>query len=131
MYEYLGDEMEKLFVILKISIAYIITSILLVVTLVVLKLCGLTTLGTLGIIALIISISPGFTIIRKYIKPIKFKNESLDFWFLSGVAVAIFSLFASIFDSHADIHDRWGYGIVGGFMLLLIIISLVKSIKAP
>ena len=51
------DVMEKLFVILKISIAYIITSILLVVTLVVLKLCGLTTLGTLGIIALIISIS--------------------------------------------------------------------------
>ncbi|HDR2682923.1 TPA: hypothetical protein QCJ52_000803 [Enterobacter ludwigii] len=121
--------MERLREILKLSIAYIITIVLLVVTLVVLKCIGLTTLGTLGIIALIITITPGFTIIRKHVKPIKYKNQLIDFWFLSGVAVALVALVASIADDQANINDRWGYGIVGGIVLILMIVSVVKSRK--
>lgn len=123
--------MERLRVILKLSIAYIITIVLLVVTLVVLKCIGLTTLGTLGIIALILTISPGFTIIRKHVKPIKFQNQLIDFWFLSGVAVAIVALVASLVDEQSYIYDRWGYGIVGGVLLVLIAVSVYKNKKAP
>lgn len=123
--------MERLRVILNLSIAYMITIALLVLTLVVLKLCGITTLSTLGIIALIITILPGFTVIRKHIKPIKLKTQEIDFWFLSGVAVALVSLPISIWDDHAFINDRWGYGIVGGVLLVLIVVSVYKNKKAP
>lgn len=123
--------MERLLAILKLSIAYIITIVLLVSTLVVLKCIGLTTLGTLGIIALILTISPGFTIIRKHVKPIKFQNQLIDFWFLSGVAVAIVALVASLVDEQSYIYDRWGYGIVGGVLLVLIAVSVYKNKKAP
>lgn len=123
--------MERLLVILKLSIAYIITIVLLVSTLVVLKLCGITTLSSLGIIALIITILPGFTVIRTHIKPIKLKTQEIDFWFLSGVAVALVSLPIAIWDDHAFINDRWGYGIVGGVLLILIAVSVYKNKKAP
>ncbi|MFG0515376.1 hypothetical protein [Kluyvera intermedia] len=123
--------MERLRVILNLSIAYIITIVLLVSTLVVLKLCGITTLSSLGIIALIITILPGFTVIRTHIKPIKFQNQLIDFWFLSGVAVALVSLPIAIWDDHAFINDRWGYGIVGGVLLVLIAVSVYKNKKAP
>lgn len=123
--------MGRLRVILNLSIAYIITIALLVVTLVVLKLCGITTLSSLGIIALIITILPGFTEIRTRIKPIKLKTQEIDFWFLSGVAVALVSLPIAIWDDHAFINDRWGYGIVGGVLLVLIAVSVYKNKKAP
>jgi len=123
--------MERLRVILNLSIAYIITIVSLVCTLIVLKCFGVTTLSSLGIIALIITILPGFTVIRTRIKPIKLKTQEIDFWFLSGVAVALVSLPIAIWDDHAFINDRWGYGIVGGVLLLLIIIEVVKSRKTP
>lgn len=121
--------MEKLCLILKLSTAYIVTSVLLVCAYVALKYFGITTLGTLGIIALILTISPGFTIIRKHVKPIELKNQSIDFWFLSGVAVALVGLPLSIFDEQSKINDRCGYGIVGFIMIILIIISVYKNRK--
>lgn len=116
---------------LKLSFAYIVTIIALVVTLIVLKWFELTTLSALGIIALIITILPGFSVIRSRIKPIKLKNQEIDFWFLSGVAVALVSLPIAIWDDHAFINDRWGYGIVGLILIVLIIIDVYKNKKAP
>lgn len=123
--------MENICKVLKLATAYIATIIVLVGTLIALKLLGLTTLSTLGVIALMLTILPGFTVIRERIKPINIKDQKIDFWFLSGVAVALVSLPIAICDDQAFINDRWGYGIVGGILILLIIISVIKNKKAP
>ncbi|HDC4452113.1 TPA: hypothetical protein O8T92_004542 [Enterobacter kobei] len=108
---------------------YILISGILITTLLVLKYFNITTLGTFGIIALLLTVIPGFSITRKYFKPIIFNGKEIDLLFLSGVAVAIVALPISIFDDQANINDRWGYGIVGGVLLILIIVSVVKSRK--
>ncbi|HGK4843944.1 TPA: hypothetical protein ACJ2XA_004289 [Kluyvera georgiana] len=109
---------------------YILTVGSIIIILVVLKCFNITTLGTFGILALLLTVIPGFSITRKYYKPIKYKGKELDLLFLSGVAVAIVALPVSILDHQADIHDRWGYGIVGGLLIVLIIISVIKNKKA-
>ncbi|WP_312283238.1 hypothetical protein [Pseudescherichia sp.] len=106
---------------------YILITGVMIVFLVVLKSFNVTTLGTFGIIALILTVIPGFSITRKYFKPIAFKGKNIDLLFLSGVAVAIVALPFSIFDDQANIYDRWAYGIVGGSLIILIIISVVKN----
>ncbi|WP_281549756.1 hypothetical protein [Kluyvera cryocrescens] len=121
--------MEKLCKVLKLATAYIVTIIVLVGTLIALKWFEVTTLSALGIIALIITILPGFSVIRSRIKPIKLKNQEIDFWFLSGVAVALVSLPIAIWDDHAFINDRWGYGIVGVILIVLIVIDVYKNRK--
>ena len=45
-------------------------------------------------------------------------------------AVALVSLPIAIWDDHAFINDRWGYGIVGGVLLVLIAVSVYKNKKA-
>lgn len=122
--------MKTFFEFINLAWRYILIVGSLVIFLVVLKCFNITTLGTFGILALILTIMPGFSITRKYFEPIPFKGKKLDLLFLSGVAVAIVALPISIFDSTAKTPDRLGYGIVGGVLILLIIISAIKNKKA-
>ncbi|BCA40311.1 hypothetical protein [Kluyvera ascorbata] len=108
---------------------YILVVGSLTLILIVLKYFNLTTLGSFGILALILTIIPGFSITRKYFEPVTFKGKKLDLLFLSGVAVAIVALPVSIFDSEAKTADRLGYGIIGVFLIYLIIKSVLNDMK--
>lgn len=122
--------MKTFFEFINLVWKYLLISITLIIILVALKCFNVTTLGSFGIVALLLTILPGFYKTRKYFKIVEFKGQEIDFLFLSGVAVAIVALPFSIFDSGAQTPDRWGYGIVGGFLLFLIIKSALINIKA-
>jgi len=102
-----------------------------------LKLAELTTLGALGVYALILTIIPGTTLVREKFQYLEFRGQKIDFWFLSSVAVAFVSIPVAVMDKTSNIHDRWGYGTVGFIVLISTIIYHIvkakckKTKKAP
>jgi len=129
--------MNKLFSFLKFLLVFLITVAANAIIIFLLKLAELTTLGALGVYALILTIIPGTSLVREKLQYVEFRGQKIDFWFLSSVAVAFLSIPVAVFDKASNIHDRWGYGIVGFIVLLSIIFyHLVKAIckkmkKAP
>ncbi|MCK6840184.1 hypothetical protein [Enterobacter roggenkampii] len=93
-----------------------------------LKLAGLTTLGSLGVFALILTVIPGIAKVRENFQYVEFLKQKIDFWFLSGVAVAFVSIPVAVLDKSTDIHDRWGYGVVGTILIAIVTFPILKPV---
>ncbi|WP_312633537.1 hypothetical protein [Pseudescherichia sp.] len=94
-----------------------------------LKFAELTTLGALGVYALILTIIPGTSLVREKLQYVEFRGQKIDFWFLSSVAVAFVSIPVAVMDKASNIHDRWGYGTVGFIVLLSTIFYHIVKFK--
>jgi len=120
--------MNKLFRFIKFLLVFLITVAANGFIIFLLKLAELTTLGALGVYALILTIVPGTSLVREKLQYVEFRGQKIDFWFLSSVAVAFVSIPVAVFDKASNIHDRWGYGIVGFIVLISIVFyHLVKA----
>ncbi|WP_156108040.1 hypothetical protein [Cedecea neteri] len=123
--------MNNLLNLFKFSLAFSLTLFINATIVYGLLRAGLTTSGALGVYALILTVLPGFTTIKKRLQNITFMGKDIDLIFLSSIAVGFITVPVAVFDTSVACPDRWGYGITGALLSLTIICSVLKNKKAP